>query len=214
MAGTCGSGSLAGRHCRHAKRCQLRWLHILPSDHTTGPCHADRIRLSRQSGAFLSRHHRATGRALGKLGDENHGATANLHQHAARACLKHRKLGTDMQELDPVVLLAVFQEMLGPLLWPLLAVIGIGTLAFLALILRERKLVSRRLVWSQAIGLLGGLMALVFMARISASGYSDAAGPADWILIALVFAAGAAGTTVIAYTLVGWAFITRTVAKA
>jgi len=119
-----------------------------------------------------------------------------------------------MQELDPVVLLAVFQEMLGPLLWPLLAVIGIGTLAFLALILRERKLVSRRLVWSQAIGLLGGLMALVFMARISASGYSDAAGPADWILIALVFAAGAAGTTVIAYTLVGWAFITRTVAKA
>lgn len=109
-----------------------------------------------------------------------------------------------MKELDPLILLAVFQEMLGPLLWLLLAVVLLGTIAFCLLLLRERKLVSRRLVWSEVIGLFGGVMSLVIMARVSASGYTDAAGPADWILIALVFAVGAIGTTVIAYTLMGW----------
>jgi len=109
-----------------------------------------------------------------------------------------------MKELDPLTLIAVFQEMLGPLLWLLLAVIVIGTLAFLGLLVRERKLVCRRLVWSQAIGLFGGAMSLVIMARVSASGYSDAAGPADWVLIAVVFAAGAIGTAILSYTLMGW----------
>lgn len=109
-----------------------------------------------------------------------------------------------MKELDPLILIAVFQEMLGPVLWLLLAIIVIGTLAFLGLLLRERKIMSRRLMWSELIGLLGGIMSLVLMARVSASGYSDAAGPADWILIAAVFAAGAVGTAVLAYTLMGW----------
>lgn len=109
-----------------------------------------------------------------------------------------------MKELDPLILIAVFQEMLGPVLWLLLAIIVIGTLAFLGLLLRERKIMSRRLMWSELIGLLGGIMSLVLMARVSASGYSDAAGPADWILIAGVFAAGAVGTAVLAYTLMGW----------
>ena len=109
-----------------------------------------------------------------------------------------------MKELDPLILIAVFQEMLGPVLWLLIAVVLIGTVAFLGLLLRERRIVSRRLMWSEAVGLFGGVMSLVLMARVSASGYSDAAGPADWILIAAVFTAGAIGSTVIAYTLFGW----------
>ena len=109
-----------------------------------------------------------------------------------------------MKELDPIILIAVFQEMLGPLLWLLLAGIVISTAAFIGLLVRERKIVSRRLMWSEAIGLAGGVMSLVLMAEVSASGYSDAGGPADWILIALVFCAGAVGTAVIAYTGIGW----------
>ena len=109
-----------------------------------------------------------------------------------------------MKELDPLILLAVFQEMLGPLLWLLLAAVVVSTLAFIGLLIRERKILSRRLVWSEAIGLFGGIMSLVIMARVSASGYSDAAGPADWILIVLVFIVGAVGTTILAYTLMGW----------
>lgn len=109
-----------------------------------------------------------------------------------------------MKELDPLILIAVFQEMLGPLLWLLLAGALAGTLAFAALLLRERKVYARRFIMSQFIGLAGGVMSLVIMAQVSASGYSDAAGPADWILIALVFTLGAIGTAVISYTILGW----------
>ena len=109
-----------------------------------------------------------------------------------------------MKELDPVVLLAVFQEMLGPLLWVMLAVIVIGTLAFFALVLRERGFVARRLVRSEAVGVLGGALALVLMAKVSSSGFTDAGGPADWLLIALVFGLGMVGTTLLVYTVAGW----------
>lgn len=109
-----------------------------------------------------------------------------------------------MKELDPVVLLAVFQEMLGPLLWVLLAVVVLGLLAFAVLIVREKGLVSRRLVRAEAVGVLGGVLALVLMAKVSSSGFTDAGGPADWFLIALVFGAGLVGSTILIYTLAGW----------
>lgn len=109
-----------------------------------------------------------------------------------------------MNELDPLVLLAVFQEMLGPLLWLLLAVVVGGLAAFGALWRRERGLRSRRLVRAQAAGLVGGALALVLMAAVSSSGFTDAGGPADWFLIALVFGLGWVGSTILLYTAGGW----------
>lgn len=109
-----------------------------------------------------------------------------------------------MKELDPMVFLAVFQEMLGPLLWVMLAVAFLGVAAFVALLLRERGIVSRRLVRSELLGLVGGVVALVIMAQVSSSGFTDAGGPADWFLIALVYGAGAVATTVLAYAAMGW----------
>ena len=110
-----------------------------------------------------------------------------------------------MKELDPAILFAVFQEMLGTLLWPLLLVAVLGTLAFAALLLKERGIHARRLVRAQAFGLVGGVLALVLMAGVSSSGFTDAGGPADWFLIALVFGLGAAGATIVGYTACGWA---------
>lgn len=109
-----------------------------------------------------------------------------------------------MKELDPLVVLAVFQEMLGALLWPLLAIILVGAAAFVALLIRERRLAARRLVWAQALGVPGGILALVLMAWVSSSGFTDAGGPADWVLIALVFGVGLAGSTILFYTVGGW----------
>lgn len=109
-----------------------------------------------------------------------------------------------MKELDPLTLLAVFQEMLGAWLWPLIAVAVLGTLAFAALLVRDRGLHARRLVGAQVLALPGGALALWIMASVSSSGFTDAGGPADWILIALVFVLGAVGTTIVAYTLAGW----------
>lgn len=109
-----------------------------------------------------------------------------------------------MKELDPMVFLAVFQEMLGPLLWVFLLA-GLVTVVALAwLVKREGSIASRRLVRAELLGLLGGGVALVIMAKVSSSGFTDAGGPADWFLIALVYGAGFAATVVLAYTLMGW----------
>lgn len=111
-----------------------------------------------------------------------------------------------MNELDPVVLLAVFHEMLGgPLLWLMVLTMVSGTLAFVALLVRERGVVASRMVRCQLAGLVGGALALVLMAKVSSSGFTDAGGPADWFLIGLVFGLGVIGTTILAYAISGWA---------
>lgn len=109
-----------------------------------------------------------------------------------------------MKELDPMVFLAVFQEMLGPMLWVMLLAAALAVLAFVALLVREGGIVSRRLVRAELLGLLGGGVALVIMAKVSSSGFTDAGGPADWFLIALVYGVGLAATTVLTYALMGW----------
>lgn len=109
-----------------------------------------------------------------------------------------------MKDLDPMVFLSVFQEMLGPLLWILILLALGGTLAFLLLLKREKGIVAKRLVRAEMFGVLGGALALVLMAKVSSSGFTDAGGPADWFLIALVFGVGLIGTIIIVYSFLGW----------
>lgn len=115
-----------------------------------------------------------------------------------------------MKELDPVILFAVFQEMLGaPLLWLLLIVIVVGTAAFVSLLVREKGVIATRMMRCQLLGVLGGILALIIMAKVSSSGFTDAGGPADWFLIALVFGLGLIGTTIITYGAAGWVKVIR-----
>lgn len=109
-----------------------------------------------------------------------------------------------MKELDLMTFLVVFQEMLGPLLWLLLLLAAGGMVAFLLLLLREKRIVSQRLVRAELLGLAGGALSLILMAKVSSSGFTDAGGPADWFLIALVFGIGLAGTTILTYAIAGW----------
>lgn len=109
-----------------------------------------------------------------------------------------------MQSMDPMVFLAVFQEMLGPLLWVILFVVIAGTVAFVVLLIKEKHIASKRLVGSEVVGVVGGVLALVLMAKVSSSGFTDAAGPIDWLLIAGVFGAGLVGSTILSYTISGW----------
>jgi hypothetical protein len=115
-----------------------------------------------------------------------------------------------MKDMDPLVFLAVFQEMLGPLLWLMIVLAIVGVVAFVWLLRRERGLVSRRLVRAEALGLIGGGLALVIMAKVSSSGFTDAGGPADWFLIAAVYGAGLVATTILAYAVMGWIWPRRT----
>jgi drug/metabolite transporter (DMT)-like permease len=110
-----------------------------------------------------------------------------------------------MKDLDLGTFLAVFQEMLGPLLWVLLAVAVLATLAFVLVLLRDQGLRPRRLVWSEVAGLVGGVGAVLFMQAVTHSGFADIGGPADWVLVALIFVLGAAGATVLTYAALGLA---------
>lgn len=114
-----------------------------------------------------------------------------------------------MKELDPLVFLSVFQEMLGVWLWLMLGAAVVSAVAFVALLVRERGVASRRLLLSEVLGLLGGAVALVIMTRVSSSGFTDAGGPADWFLIALVYGVGLVATVVLTYTAWGWMSVRR-----
>lgn len=108
-----------------------------------------------------------------------------------------------MKQLDIATLLAVFQEMLGPWLWVGLAAAAVATLAFLFVLVRDRGLVAARLVWAEAAGVAGGAAAVLIMFAVTHSGFSDIGGPIDWVLVAVIFVAGAVGTIVGAYALLG-----------
>jgi len=104
-----------------------------------------------------------------------------------------------MDSIDPLTLIAIFQEMLGVFLWPLLAFGVLAPLLFIAAAWRDRGLRARRLVWSEALGLAGGALALGLMALVSSSGFTDAGGPIDWLLIVAIFVLGMLWTAFAAY---------------
>ena len=108
-----------------------------------------------------------------------------------------------MKDLDPLVFVAVLQEMMGPLLWVLIALAVLVLAGFLFLLLREKRLVSGRLVKAEVVGVAGGFLALAIMAWVTLSGFTDAGGPIDWLVIVAVWGVGAVGTAVLAYTVFG-----------
>ncbi len=109
-----------------------------------------------------------------------------------------------MKELDPLVFLSVFQEMLGWMFWPVVAGIVLIGLAFLVLLIRDRGLESRRFVRAQLIGLAGGFLAIAFMLWTTQSRLSHIlGGPIDWLLAVGIWAAGAVGAAMFAYVAMG-----------
>lgn len=108
-----------------------------------------------------------------------------------------------MKDLDIATLLAVFQEMLGWTLWPLIALAVLATLAFLFVLLRDRGVVPGRLVWAEALGVAGGVAAVMVMFAVTNSGLGDLGGPVDWLLVVGIFAMGLIGTAIGAYALFG-----------
>ncbi len=105
-----------------------------------------------------------------------------------------------MKELDPFVFLTVFQEMLGPLLWVLIALAIGGVLAFVYVVARERRLMVRRFIWSEVAGFAGAVFATWLMWTVTHSSLADAGGPIDWLLILTIFATGWAGALILFYT--------------
>lgn len=109
-----------------------------------------------------------------------------------------------MKTLDPMVFYAVLLEMMGPwLLWTLVLTAVFGIVSFAWVIARERGFSPKRLVISEVLGLFGGIGALVLMAYVTVSGFTDAGGPVDWLLVGLIWGGGVVGTTVLSYAVFG-----------
>lgn len=105
-----------------------------------------------------------------------------------------------MKQLDPMVFVAVFQEMLGWLFWPLLGFILLGALALLVVLIRDGGIHSRRLIRAEVIGLFGGFIAVGLMLWVTASNPSDLlGGPIDWLLTIGIWVAGVIGATIATY---------------
>lgn len=83
-----------------------------------------------------------------------------------------------MKDLDFATLVAVFQEMLGWTFWPLVVLAVLATLSFLRVLLRDRALIARRLVWAEVLGLFGGMAAVFIMFTVTSSSFADLGGPA------------------------------------
>lgn len=113
-----------------------------------------------------------------------------------------------MKGFDWTMVNAVLNEMLGIWLWVLLALGLFAVLGFLFFWIKRGGLSSRRLVPSELLGLfVTGPLALVIMATVSSSGYTDAKVPIDWLLVGLVYGIGVVMGTMLIYTL--WSILAR-----
>ncbi len=108
-----------------------------------------------------------------------------------------------MKEFEIAVFWTVFQEMLGPMLWILLLLAIVGVTGFLWVVVREGKLSGARLIRAEIVGVLGGFFSLALTAFVTVSGFTDAGGPVDWLLVGLIWGIGLAGFTILAYAVMG-----------
>ncbi len=110
-----------------------------------------------------------------------------------------------MKELDVATFLAVFQEMLGPLSWALIA------LAYRHGPLRPGCCCATAACGRAASWRSGGrrrspaeeIAAVLFMLAVTQSQLADIGEPVDWVLVAVIFVAGGVGTVVAASASLG-----------
>jgi hypothetical protein len=110
-----------------------------------------------------------------------------------------------MKQLDIATFVAVMQEMLGLAFWPLVVLAAAATAAFIVVLVLDRGVRARRLLWSEAAGLVGGIASMGVLLGVTGSHLADIGGPIDWLLVAAVVVVGAIGTTIAAYTVLGLA---------
>ena len=107
-----------------------------------------------------------------------------------------------MKELTFETLIAVMQEMFGPVLfWALVVAVVATTLGFLYVVIRDRKILSSRFLRAELLAPVGAVAAVAFVMMVTNSGLGDIGGPIDVITVVGIALAGAGGLTILVYTL-------------
>lgn len=107
-----------------------------------------------------------------------------------------------MQEMTWGTMLAVLEEMFGPLLfWLLVVGAVVVTVAYLYVLLRDRAFSVRKFLWAQVSMPLGALIAVWLVFYSTDSGWVDLGGPVDYLVLLGIALLGAFGAAILVYTL-------------
>lgn len=106
-----------------------------------------------------------------------------------------------MQDLTLTTMIAVFEEIFGRgLFWVMVAAAVLVTAAYLYVLIRDRAVSWRKFLWAQVAMPFGAIAAVLFVQKVTSSGFRDIGGPIDVIVLLLVAAAGAVGAAILVYT--------------
>jgi hypothetical protein len=106
-----------------------------------------------------------------------------------------------MKDLTFGTLIAVFEEIFGRgLFWAMVALAVIVTALYIYVLIRDRAVSWRKFLWAQLSMPFGALAAVLFVQKMTRSGFSDIGGPVDIIVLLGVAVAGAIGTAIFVYT--------------
>lgn len=106
-----------------------------------------------------------------------------------------------MKHLTLETLIAVWEEMFGRgLFWLMAGVAIVVTAAYVFVLLRDRHMSMRKFLLAQLSMPFGAIAAVLFVQRITSSGFRDIGGPVDVLVLLAVAAAGAIGLAILVYT--------------
>ena len=105
-----------------------------------------------------------------------------------------------MEDFTLGTLIAVFEEMFGrALFWALVVAAVVITLAWVFVLVRDRRVSWRKFLLAQLSMPVGAVLAVWFVMWITNSGMRDIGGPIDWIVLLGVAALGAVGIAILVY---------------
>lgn len=111
-----------------------------------------------------------------------------------------------MNSLEFSMLWAVTQNMLGWAFYPLLILAVVLTIALFTLLIKEKKIISQRLMHSEIAGIFGGFIGILVMLWLTDSSVSDISGPIDWVVFLGIFVINFVGTAILYYIAKGYFF--------
>lgn len=107
-----------------------------------------------------------------------------------------------MQDLTLETLIAVFEEIFGfALFWTMVAVAVLVTVLYIFVLIRDRSVSWRKFLWAQLSMPFGAVAAVLFVQKMTNSGFRDIGGPVDVFVLLGVAVAGAIGLAILVYTL-------------
>ena len=106
-----------------------------------------------------------------------------------------------MKDLTFGTMIAVFEEIFGRwLFWGMVAAAIVVTVAYLYVLIRDRRISWRKFLLAQLSMPIGAVLAVWFVMRVTHSRLTDLGGPIDVIVFLAIAAAGAVGAAILVYT--------------